>query len=61
MPEKTPEEIRAYEETHGLGAAWGDEESLAVVRVFDPDGARLGWSPGRFPAHRHGSARRSRH
>ena len=41
MPEKTPEEIQAHEETHGVGAAWGDEENRAVVRVFDPDGANL--------------------
>src|SRR3546814_17715010 len=41
MPEMTPEEIRAHEETHGLGAAWGEEENRAVVRVFDPDGANL--------------------
>ena len=41
MPEKTEEEIRAHEETHGLGAAWGDEENRAVVRVFNPDGANL--------------------
>ncbi|MGO4572696.1 PQQ-dependent sugar dehydrogenase [Microvirga sp. 2TAF3] len=38
MPTKTPEEIRAYEKTHGVGAAWGDEENRAVVRVFDPEG-----------------------
>lgn len=38
MPEKSPEEIRAFEETHGLGAAWGEEENRAVVRVFDPAG-----------------------
>ena len=38
MPEKTPEEIRAHEKTHGLGAAWGEEENRAVVRVFDPEG-----------------------
>jgi glucose/arabinose dehydrogenase len=38
MPEKTPEEIQAYEKTHGLGAAWGDEKNRAVVRVFDPEG-----------------------
>ena len=38
MPEKTPEEIRAFERTHGLGAAWGEEENRAVVRVFDPEG-----------------------
>jgi glucose/arabinose dehydrogenase len=41
MPEKTPEEIKAYEDTHGLGAAWGEEENRAVVRVFDPEGATV--------------------
>src|SRR5690606_7449351 len=40
MPEMTPEEILSFEETHGRGAAWGDEENRAVVRVFDPS-----WSP----------------
>lgn len=38
MPAKTREEIQAHEATHGLGAAWGDEENRAVVRVFDPEG-----------------------
>ena len=38
MPEKSREEIQAYEKTHGLGAAWGEEENRAVVRVFDPEG-----------------------
>lgn len=41
MPEMTEEEISAFEETHGVGAAWDDEENRAVVRVFDPDGANL--------------------
>ncbi len=41
MPEKAPEEIQAYEETHGRGAAWGEEENRAVVRVFDPDGTNV--------------------
>jgi glucose/arabinose dehydrogenase len=41
MPEKTPEEIRAWEATHGIGAAWGDEENRAVVRIFDPDGTSV--------------------
>jgi hypothetical protein len=41
MPEKTPEEIQAHEETHGLGAAWGEEENRAVVRVFDPEGTTV--------------------
>ncbi|MDW6024882.1 PQQ-dependent sugar dehydrogenase [Mesorhizobium sp. BAC0120] len=38
MPQKSPEEIKAFEKTHGVGAAWGDEEGRAVVRVFDPEG-----------------------
>jgi len=38
MPDKSREEIQPYEKTHGLGAAWGEEENRAVVRVFDPDG-----------------------
>ena len=29
---------RPIEKTHGLGAAWGEEENRAVVRVFDPEG-----------------------
>jgi glucose/arabinose dehydrogenase len=41
MPEKPPEEILAYEETHGLGAAWDAEENRAVVRVFDPEGKTI--------------------
>ena len=41
MPEKTPQEIQAYEKTHGLGAAWGDEENRADVRVFDPEGKNV--------------------
>ena len=38
MPDMTPEKIREHEKTHGRGAAWGEEENRAVVRVFDPDG-----------------------
>jgi hypothetical protein len=38
MPDMTPEQIRQHEATHGRGAAWGEEENRAVVRVFDPDG-----------------------
>ena len=41
MREMTPEEIQRHESTHGRGAAWGDEENRAVVRVFDPDGKNL--------------------
>lgn len=38
MPDKSAAEIQAYEKAHGPGAAWGDEENRAVVRVFDPAG-----------------------
>jgi glucose/arabinose dehydrogenase len=41
MPDKPPEKIRQYEKTHGRGAAWGEEENRAVVRVFDPEGKRV--------------------
>lgn len=41
MPAMTPEKIREFEETHGRGAAWGEEENRAVVRVFAPDGKSL--------------------
>ncbi|HEY4542091.1 MAG TPA: PQQ-dependent sugar dehydrogenase, partial [Noviherbaspirillum sp.] len=34
----TPEQIKLHEATHGRGAAWGEEENRAVVRVFDPEG-----------------------
>ncbi|TAJ91809.1 MAG: c-type cytochrome [Gammaproteobacteria bacterium] len=32
---KTPEEIKAWEQEHGLGAAWGDETNRANVLVFE--------------------------
>ena len=38
MPDMTPEQIKLHEATHGRGAAWGEEENRAVVRVFDPEG-----------------------
>ncbi len=41
MPAMTPEEIRKHESNHGRGAAWGEEENRAMVRVFDPDGKNL--------------------
>jgi hypothetical protein len=41
MPKKTKDKIKAFEKTHGLGAAWGDEENRAVVRVFDPEGENV--------------------
>src|SRR6185436_6715222 len=41
MPAKTPQEVKAWEATHGVGAAWGDEENRAVVRVFDAEGKQV--------------------
>ncbi len=35
---KSPEQIRAWESEHGLGATWGFEERRADVLVFDPEG-----------------------
>ncbi len=35
---KSPDEVRAWEATHALGAAWGFEERRADVLVFDPAG-----------------------
>ena len=35
MDKKTPEEIKAWEAEHGLGAAWGPEENRADVLVFE--------------------------
>jgi len=35
---KSPEQIRAWDSEHGLGAAWGFEERRADVLVFDPEG-----------------------
>ena len=35
LPKKTPDEIKAWEAEHGLGAAWGDETNRADVLVFD--------------------------
>ncbi len=41
MPEMTLAQIHQFEETHGRGAAWGEEENRAVVRVFDPEGQSI--------------------
>ena len=38
MRKKSPQEIQKWEAGHGLGAAWGDEESRADVLVFTPEG-----------------------
>jgi glucose/arabinose dehydrogenase/cytochrome c2 len=38
LPKRSADEIRAFEAMHGVGAAWGPEESRAAVLVFDADG-----------------------
>ena len=40
MKKKTPEEIRAWEAEHGVGAAWGPEMNRADILVTDPEGHR---------------------
>jgi glucose/arabinose dehydrogenase/cytochrome c2 len=35
MPKKNPAEVKAWEATHGLGAAWGNEENRADVLVWN--------------------------
>ena len=41
IPKMTPAQIQGFEATHGRGAAWGEEENRAVVRVFDPQGKTI--------------------
>ena len=38
LPSKSPDEIRAFEADHGVGATWDAEQSRADVLVFDPRG-----------------------
>jgi glucose/arabinose dehydrogenase len=38
MKKKTPDEIKAWESEHGLGATWGPEENRADILVTDPEG-----------------------
>jgi glucose/arabinose dehydrogenase/cytochrome c2 len=38
MNKKTPEEIKAWEAEHPLGATWGREENRADILVTDPEG-----------------------
>jgi len=38
MKKMTPDEIRAWEASHGFGAAWGPETLRADILVTDPDG-----------------------
>ncbi len=42
MPEKTADEIKAWEAERGVGAAWGREENRADVLVFDVGANRPG-------------------
>ncbi|HEX4024036.1 MAG TPA: PQQ-dependent sugar dehydrogenase [Steroidobacteraceae bacterium] len=46
MPKKTPEQIRAWEAQHGLGAAWGSNANRADVLVFDVGAGALGTGSG---------------
>jgi glucose/arabinose dehydrogenase len=38
MDKKTPEEIKAWEAEHGLGATWGPEWNRADILATDPEG-----------------------
>jgi glucose/arabinose dehydrogenase len=38
MPAMSEAEARAWDASHGLGAAWGDEQDRADVLAFDPEG-----------------------
>jgi len=38
MPKKSPEEIKAWEAEHGLGATWDSETNRADILVTDPEG-----------------------
>jgi glucose/arabinose dehydrogenase/mono/diheme cytochrome c family protein len=38
MEKKSPSQAKAYDDEHGLGAAWGSEEDRAAVLAFDVDG-----------------------
>ena len=38
MKRKTPDEIKAWEAEHGLGATWGPESNRANILVTDPEG-----------------------
>jgi len=35
MPKKNPEQVKAWDMEHGLGAAWGGEENRAAVLVYE--------------------------
>jgi glucose/arabinose dehydrogenase len=48
ISKKSAAEAAAWEKQHGLGAAWGNEENRAAVRVFDVGGDTAGrtWATG---------------
>lgn len=41
IAKKSADEIKAWEQAHGLGAAWGFEENRANVLVFSPEGKEM--------------------
>ena len=41
LPPRTPEQIRAFEAAHGIGAAWGPEADRADVLALDPLGGAV--------------------
>jgi len=41
MPKKTPDEVRAWQADHALGAAWDKELGRADVIIADPDGKNV--------------------
>ncbi len=42
LPKKTAAEIAAWDAQHGVGAAWGNEENRAGVRVFEVGSSKPG-------------------
>jgi glucose/arabinose dehydrogenase len=42
LQKKSPDEIKAWESEHGVGAAWGNETNRADVLVFDVGSSRPG-------------------
>ena len=42
ITKKSPDEVKAWEAQHGLGAPWGNEENRATVRVYDVNGDTKG-------------------
>ena len=45
--DEAPRDLAAWQKTHGVGAAWGEEAGRAAVRVFDPEGkSERPWANG---------------